>query len=125
MKRRESRVGKAVEQGKNALWGVLKFVGTVAASAVVSVVVVEKFQQYRGARQNPELPPPDPEPSPHPAMVFTGQTPAHPKTSAPIVQYIFAPKAVENPEPEVEEVEVEEVEEVDADEAYLDGWLNE
>ncbi len=123
-KRKETRVGKAIEQGKDVLWGVLKFVGTVAASAVVSVVVVEKFQQYRKVRQNPE-PEPLPEASPHPAMVFTGQTPAHPKTSAPIVQYIFAPKAVENPEPEVEEVEVEEVEEVDADEAYLDGWLNE
>jgi len=119
MKRKESKVGKAVEKGKDALWGVLKFVGTVAASAVVSVVVVEKFQQFRGVRQNPE-PEPLPEPSQHPAMVFTGQTP---KTSAPIVQYIFAPKAVENPEPEVEEVE--EAEEVDPDEAYLEGWLEE
>ncbi len=119
MKRRESKVGKAVEQGKNAMWGLLKFVGTVAVSSVVSVLVVEKFQQYRGLRQNPE-PEPLPEPSPHPAMVFTGQAP---KTSAPIVQYIFAPKAVENPEPPEEPEVVEE--EVDADEAYLEGWLEE
>ncbi len=121
--RKESKVGKAVEQGKNAMWGLLKFVGTVAVSSVVSVLVVEKFQQYRGLRQNPE-PEPLPEASPHPAMVFTGQTPAAaPASHVPIVQYIFAPKAVENPEPP-EETEVE-AEEVDPDEAYLEGWLEE
>ncbi len=123
MKRRESKVGKADEQGKNAMWGLLKFIGTVAVSSVVSVLVVEKFQQYRGVRQNPE-PEPLPEPSPHPAMVFTGQTPAAaPASHAPVVQYIFAPKAVENPEPEEPEVVEEEV--VDPDDAYLEGWLEE
>ena len=122
MKRRETKVGKAMEQGKNALWGILKFVGTVGVSAVVSVVVVEKFQQFRGARQNPELPPPEPEAPAHPAMVFTGQS----KPAAggpPIVQYFFAPKPDPEPNPEPEPVEV--VEEIDPDEAYLNGWLEE